>query len=204
MKKILTLAAAAIMMVFATNAYAQLSVGAGYLRASQSTTRGDVQLNAPSNGAYAGVSYNLPIVSGLSIAPGLYYSFLFSNDSEKILSLQYDSSFREHFANIPVYVNYAFPLGPNASLFLFAGPTVQFGLSSKVTVSADSDSIEIDQFKDRDYSRSNVLIGGGLGLNINRFQISAGYDYGLFNLNTADTGAIYRKTYAKVGVAYLF
>ena len=47
-------------------------------------------------------------------------------------------------------------------------------------------------------------IGGGLGLNISKIQITLGYDQGLFNLDTSDDGSKIIKSYAKAGIAYLF
>ena len=77
MKRIITLVAAVVMMAFATNSFAQMSVGAGYLHAGdQVTLKGLDAVEVGMNGAYAGVSYNLPISDLIGVTPGLYYSFL--------------------------------------------------------------------------------------------------------------------------------
>ena len=204
MKRIITLIAAAVMMTIATNSFAQMSVGAGYLHAGdQVTLKGLEPVETGMNGAYAGLSYNLPISDLIGIAPGLYYSLLLSNDSA--LEGLLNAKLREHFVNVPVYLNLGFNIGDNARLFLFAGPTVQLGLISTIEASAGSiSSGKVDRYKDSDYSRTNVLIGGGLGLNLSKIQITAGYDQGLFNLDTSNDGTKWIKRYAKAGIAYLF
>ncbi len=212
MKRIFTLIATAVMMTIATNSFAQMQVGAGFLHSGESissngTDLGDVGMN----GAYAGVSYNLPIAGNFGIAPGLYYSLLMSNESTNIvvpylyLDLDLGSKVREHYVNVPVYFNFGFNLGQSSKLFLFAGPTAQFGIASSSEVSATGiSSGKFDRFKDGNLSRTNLLLGGGLGLNISKVQITLGYDQGLFNLDTADDGTKIIKSYAKAGIAYIF
>ena len=106
---------------------------------------------------------------------------------------------------MPVYLNLGFNIGANSRLFLFAGPTVQLGLVSTVQASAGSlSSGKVNRYKDSDYSRTNVLLGGGLGLNLGKIQITAGYDQGMFNLDTSGDGTKRIKRYAKAGLAYIF
>ena len=203
MKRIITLIAAAVMMTVATNSFAQLSVGAGYLHAGDQITLQGISdpFEVGMNGAYAGFSYNLPISDLIGIAPGLYYSLLMCDDSFEDIPGT-DIKIREHFVNVPVYFNLGFNVGANSRLFLFAGPTVQLGVASKTTYPALSTTH--DNYKDNDYSRTNVLLGGGLGLNLGRFQITAGYDHGMFNLDKSGDGTKRIKRYAKAGVAYRF
>ena len=206
MKRIFTLLAAAVMMTIATNSFAQMQVGAGFLHSNeQITLKGIDPVDVGINGAYAGLSYNLPIAGNFGIAPGLYYSLLMSNESTSVVGINLGSKVREHYVNVPVYLNFGFNLGQNAKLFLFAGPTAQFGVASTTQVSAGSlSSDKIDRYKNGNLSRTNVLLGGGLGLNISKFQITLGYDQGLFNLDTSDDGTKIIKSYAKAGIAYLF
>ena len=203
MKRIITLIAAAVMMTIATNSFAQMSVGAGYLHAGdQITLKGIDPVEVGMNGAYAGVSFNLPISGLLGIAPGLYYSFLYTEDSAFKGAL--GAKVQEHFVNVPAYLNVGFNLGANARFFVFGGPTAQFGIISRAKATVVGQSVDVDRYKEGGYSRTNVLLGGGLGLNISRFQITAGYDQGLFNLNTDNDGTKRIKRYAKAGIAFLF
>ena len=72
MKKIFTTLLAASLMLLGTQAFAQMSVNAGYLNSTQSFSESNSK-SINSNGAYAGVSFNLPISGGLAVAPGVYY-----------------------------------------------------------------------------------------------------------------------------------
>ena len=206
MRRIITLIAAAVMMTIATNSFAQMQVGAGFLHSNESISMKGTDLgDIGTNGAYAGVSYNLPIAGNFGIAPGLYYSLLMSNESTNFVGLDLGSKMREHYVNVPVYFNFGFNLGQSSKLFIFAGPTAQFGIASSSELSAAGvSSGKFDRFKDGNLSRTNVLVGGGLGLNISKIQITLGYDQGLFNLDTADDGTKIIKSYAKAGIAYLF
>ena len=124
MKRIITLIAAAVLMTIATNSFAQISVGAGYLHAGdQITLKGMDPIETGMNGAYAGFSYNLPISGLIGITPGLYYSLLFSNDSA--LEGLLNAKVREHFVNVPVYLN----LGFNLRLILLYNLGIQFCFS---------------------------------------------------------------------------
>lgn len=208
MKKIITILAAAVMMLTASNAFAQIAVGAGYLNA---TDKIDDNSNAL-NGFYAGVSYNIPIAGGLAVAPGVYYSGLFKSGelfSLSLLNTKVDSKLAEHFINVPVNFNYNFELAPDMTAFIFAGPTFQYGLASKTkiegTAAGYSGDKDIDNYDDSDYGKTNVLLGGGVGMNLmDSFQITVGYDYGLMNLYTGNADVKRHKSYIKLGVAYLF
>ena len=197
--------AAAVMMTIATNSFAQMQVGAGFLHSNESISMKGTDLgDIGTNGAYAGFSYNLPVAGTFGIAPGLYYSLLMSNESTSVVGVNLGSKTREHYVNVPVYFNFGFNLGESSKLFIFAGPTAQFGIASSSELSVGASSGKFDRFKDGNLSRTNVLVGGGLGLNISKIQITLGYDQGLFNLDTADDGTKIIKSYAKAGIAYLF
>ena len=210
MKKIITILAAAALMLSASNAFAQIAVGAGYLNATDKVKVGNDDTDANLNGAYAGISFNIPIAGGFAVAPGLYYSALFAKDDIlSVGSLKVDGKTTEHFINVPVNFNLGFDLAPDMTAFVFAGPTLQYGLASKTkvegSVGGNNGDYDIDNYKDgSNYNKMNVLLGGGVGMNLmDTFQITVGYDYGLLDLNKSDD--IKRnKSYIKLGVAYLF
>lgn len=208
MKKVISILAAAVLMLTATNAFAQMSVGAGYLNATDKV--GDNSTNL--NGLYLGASYNIPISGGFAVAPGLYYSGLFKSGeilNTSILNTKVDSKLTEHFVNIPLNFNVNFELAPDMTAFIYAGPTFQYGLSSKTkiegSVAGYNGDKDFDNYGDNtNYSKTNVLLGGGVGMNVNSFQLTVGYDYGLLNLYTGNGDVQRHKSYVKLGVAYLF
>ena len=207
MKKIFTAAIAAVLMLAGTNAFAQISVGAGWINSTMTRTVAGTKLDGePSNGFYVGANYNINLIGGFGVAPGLYYSLLVGKGSSTIGTYNLTTStFTEHALNVPIYFNYGYDL--NGVKFLaFVGPTLQYALSSKYKGTILGADATIDSFKDLDQGPFNVYIGGGLGAEIaSKLQITVGFDYGLLNLykGTLDNTS-YKRYNIKIGVGYLF
>lgn len=199
MKKILSALLAASLMLLGTSAFAQMSVNAGYIN---STLTGE-NATANANGAYAGLSFNIPVAGGLAIAPGVYYSLITGKtlDLGSILS----GNLTEHAVNVPVYLNYGFDIARDSRFFLYGGPTVQYGLSSKVKYEsgAVSATATADNYKNDDYNRLNVYLGGGVGFQAGAIQVAVGYDYGMMNQYKDGSPKMHRSN-LKLGVGFLF
>ena len=203
MKKIFSIVLAAFLMLLGTQAFAQTSVNAGYINSTQTFE------NSPSensNGFYAGVSFNIPIAGGFGIAPGLYYSMI-GNETKNTLDLVIvqitsSSKLREHAINLPVYLNWNSNLARDAGIFVYGGPTLQYGLSSKYVYSEDS---YIDNYEKGGLNRFNVYRGGGVGFNVSNLQITVGYDYGMMNLyDQGERGPKSHRSNLKLGVGFAF
>lgn len=215
MKKLYVFAAALLM----TGALAQaqeLSFGAGYLNSTLTGKyNGSQQNDEAANGIFLGGTFNLPIAGELKLAPGLYYSFLFGKGNGSYLNGAATGSvtFAEHAINVPVYLNYGMNLD-QVDLFIFGGPTFQYGLSSTYKVEGKLSAFginlktggTIDNYKDKDMSPFNIYMGGGLGADFNKMiRVTLGFDYGLLNLYKGDTADTqYNRYNFKLGVAYLF
>lgn len=188
MKKIITLLAA--LAFAAAPAFSQIVPGAGYVNTTFTNKSGSKTTKASHNGFYAGASVNLDLASldGLSLVPGAYLSMVTSTGSDDFIVLSTTSTFTEIDLNVPVYFKYMVGIANDAMVYLFGGPTVQFGLSSKVNVKASSvigdASSDVDMYDpdDAGYNRLNVLIGGGIGMGFKKFSVNIGYDYGLLNV----------------------
>ena len=214
MKKIFATVLAASLMLVATNAFAQLSAGAGYLNASETTTytNGDTKSSttAGMNGFYVGGQYDMPIpaVSGLGIETGVFANFLFGkNHSDGLLGFGAGTtSATDITLNIPVNATFGFDLAGDTNVFAYAGPIFQFGLVNKSTFVLDSDkssSTTTDNYADPDRNRFNLLIGGGIGAQVSGIRITVGVDQSLLNYQVADkyTGSRFQ---LKIGVGYAF
>ena len=204
MKKVIFSLLAASLMLLGTNAFAQISVNAGYLN----STLASKNSTDNANGAYAGITFNIPVAGGFGIAPGVYYSMLTSKDTANIGKLVSTSgTFMEHAINVPVYLNYAFDLARDAKIFVFGGPTAQYGLASTVKYDANvagiSGSGTVSNYDNEDYNRLNVYLGGGIGFGISALQITVGYDYGMMN-QYKNTDASYHRSNLKLGVGFAF
>lgn len=205
MKKFFSTLLAASLMLLGTQAFAQMSVNAGYLNSTLKTS--NTSDNA--NGAYAGVSFNIPIASGLAVAPGVYYSLLTSKETASLGSVFTGSgTFMEHAVNVPVYLNYGIDLARDTKVFLFGGPTVQYGLASQVKYDANvagvSGSKTFNNYDDDDFNRLNVYLGGGLGFQVSALQITVGYDYGMMNQYKGDNAPQCHRSNLKLGVGFVF
>ena len=209
MKKIFSTILTASLMLFGIQAFAQSSVNAGYLNSTQSFANSE---SINSNGAYVGLSYNLPLAGGLSVAPGVYYSFITnsSGGSGTILGVPVTSSstFAEHAVNIPLYLNYGIALARDAKLMIYAGPTAQYGLASttklKGGVGSETADETFNNYDNTSYTRFNVYLGGGVCFQAAKFLVNVGYDYGMMNLFKGDNATQTHRSNIKIGVGYLF
>ena len=200
MKKVLSTLLAASLMLLGTQAFAQVSVNAGYLNSTLATENS----SANANGAYAGLSFNLPLAGGIAVAPGVYYSMISGKSLD--LGTIATGTLTEHAVNVPVYLNYNVGLSRDTKFFVFGGPTLQYGLASNVKYSSGllDGSLTTDNYKNSDYNRMNVYLGGGLGMNAGGFIVTVGYDYGMMNQYKGDNAASCHRSNLKIGVGYEF
>ena len=86
MKKLFASVLVGAMMLMGTNAFAQLSVGGGYINSTETSTytvgNTSTSSKADLNGFYVGGQYNIKLVKGLGVAPGLYFSGLFGKRTD--------------------------------------------------------------------------------------------------------------------------
>lgn len=204
MKKILTSLLAASLMLLGTQAFAQMSVNAGYLNSTLATKNSSDN----ANGAYAGVSFNIPVAGGLAVAPGIYYSFLTSKETAALGSIASGSgTFMEHAVNVPVYLNYGIDLARDTKVFVYGGPTLQYGLASTVNYEGNvlgvSGKASSNNYDNENFNRMNVYLGGGLGFGIGSLLVTVGYDYGMMNQYKNTDTACHRSN-LKLGVGFAF
>ena len=206
MKKVFSILLAASLMLLGTQAFAQMSVNAGYLNSTLKTGNADPS-NA--NGAYAGVSFNVPIAGGLGIAPGVYYSMITSKNTSNVGNIfSASGTFAEHAINVPLYLNYGIDLARDTNVFIFGGPTAQYGLASTVktdvNVAGASGSHKTSNYDNDNYNRFNVYLGGGIGFQVSAIQITVGYDYGMMNQIKGDNAPKSHRSNLKLGLGFVF
>ena len=210
MKKIISTLLAASLMLLGTQAFAQVSVNAGYLNSTQSFSNSNLK-SINSNGAYVGLTFNIPVAGGFGIAPGVYYSMITNKNGADgvILGIPASASatFMEHAVNAPLHLNWGVDLARDTKLFIFAGPTFQYGIASKTRLQGGVAGISGDKtynnYEDDDYNRFNIYAGGGVGMKVAGIQITVGYDYGVMNLYDDDDLKTHRSN-IKIGLGYAF
>ena len=205
MKKVIFTLLAASLMLLGTNAFAQMSVNAGYLNSTLATSNSSDN----ANGAYAGFSFNVPLAGGLAIAPGVYYSFLTSKETAALGTIASGSgTFMEHAVNVPVYLNYGIDLARDAKVFVFGGPTLQYGLASTVQYEGNvlglSGSSTVNNYDNENFNRMNVYLGGGVGFGAGPLLITVGYDYGMMNQYKGDNATQCHRSNLKLGLGFAF
>ena len=205
MKKIFSTLLAATLMLLGTQAFAQMSFNAGYLNSTLATKNNSDN----ANGAYAGISFNIPVAGGLAVAPGVYYSLLTSKETAALGSVASGSgTFMEHAINVPVYLNYGIDLARDSRFFIFGGPTVQYGLASTVKYEGNvlgvSGSSTHNNYDNENFNRLNVYLGGGVGFTVAGIQLHVGYDYGMMNQYKGDNATPCHRSNLKLGVGFCF
>ncbi len=191
MKKIITTLIAASMMLAGTSAFAQISVGVGYLGSPEklSATNMDLSKSFYMNGLYAGIDNTFQFDQNMGMSVGVYYVYSAASAASMFETLELvkgvvKGTLNEHFINIPFNLKFGADIQEGLRAFFFVGPTVSCGLSSKVRVNAfDIIKGDIsDNYKHDYFERFDLLFGAGAGLDIaDHFRLKAGYDFGLFN-----------------------
>ena len=210
MKRIITTIFAACLALAGTTVFAQnMAVEAGF---GLSTTKFDYTLghtNADLYGGTLGISYEIPVVEGtLGFAPGLQFGY-FTKSDVNIYNYANVSSTETYLA-APLDFNLHMNLSGDMKLLVFAGPTLDLGLTSRVKEKSTSVEYDIYSGKLSDYTkytRYDVLVGGGLGLDVmDAVRFSVRYDYGLVNRNGGSTSNLLEihRSQLKLGVAFLF
>jgi len=148
------------------------------------------------NGIKIGLTTELPIKNDFSLLAGVLYNLVYSDklsnypNSTQVNSLSYG-----HFLSVPIMANYNFPVTKDLKFIGFAGPTLNLGLSqarnSISTVSTISTSYT-DLYKSSVLNRLDLQVGVGAGVQFRKYQLKAGYDYGLLNVNKL-SGNLYQK-----------
>ncbi len=212
MKQHLTILLTALTMLAGTSVFAQnVVVEAGFGLSSTSFKALDYKIaNADLFGGTLGVSYNMPLgTSGLGFAPGLRFGY-FTKSGIEAFEIA-NVSLTETYLEVPLDFNFSFPISEDTKLLLLAGPTFDVGLTSRIKEKTTGVEYDIYSGSLKDYtkySRFDVLLGGGLGIDVmDAVRFSVRYDYGVLNRNAGIlTGGLVKvhRGQLKLGVGLLF
>ena len=179
---------------------AKSGIEVGYLNTMYNLkAAGDTESADPLNGFYAGFTNDIKLIAGLSIQPGLYYSYGEHKDlDEEVGGISFTGTQSEHNLNIPINVKYSFGILPILKIHVFVGPTLSVGLASSYNMRLNGDfmgqtldgnvrySNYTGKFKSNNLSeevetainsampassmsRFDVMIGGGIGIDLFKF-----------------------------------
>ena len=167
------------LLLITWHANAQLGINAGWLNKSHSFKSDDISYS-PSNGFFAGVDLDLYLDDLFVIAPGVQFSFAESND---LMLLTNDGalfgSVQEMALSLPVKTRYLLDFSDDFMLYPFVDAALEYGLRSLYKTQENG---EIDLYKDADFKKWDVKVGGGLGVQLFEcIKLECGYDFGLIN-----------------------
>ena len=235
--KIIAVAVAGIFLTLDMSAGNGVEIGYLHSSYRTNLNSDEMKTASPMSGFQVGLMKDMNIVAGLSLQSGLTYSYLNSAEKEEVPMFNITGSYTEHMLNIPIQVKYTFDIIPAFGVYVFAGPTLSLGLAAttKLSVSGSiagntlegnlkynaytnklkSDNIPdeyvnlVNQYlpQDRVMNRFDVLMGGGVGVNIIKFvTVKGGFDYGLLNRlkgDLANAGKLNRmQYYISVGLTF--
>lgn len=108
-----------------------------------------------------------------------------------------DGTLNAFYGQLPIHIGYRFNIGDASSFFVQAGPTLGVGLwGSKIEWYGGGSTNYFDVAK-----RFDLGVGGRVGVEFSKFQISAGANYGVLE---AFDGVGGHNLSINLGLAYMF
>lgn len=166
------------------------------------------------DGIRIGGTAEFGLKKNFSLLTGVLYNFVYSNKLQGYPnsdSVVYKTL--GHFVDIPLRVTYTYPITKNMKIFAFGGPNFNIGLfQNQQTTSTLTDALNqlngVKPGKSELYSESiinrlNLQIGLGGGIQWKKYQLKAGYDFGLNKLNRTGTGTVNQSGWY-ISLAYEF
>ncbi|MDP4238637.1 MAG: outer membrane beta-barrel protein [Bacteroidota bacterium] len=149
------------------------------------------------NGIHLGATVEYDLKNQFSLLTGALYNLVYSDKIQiypKSTSITYVTW--GHSLDIPIRLTYTQPLSRTLKVFGFAGPNINIGLYQSTKTTSDVSYIPSkfsDLYKDAVLNRLNFQLGAGGGVQWKKYQLKAGYDFGINNLNRLGTGNMYQK-----------
>lgn len=200
-KSILSLVAVVALSLMGTGAFAQSSIGIFNGARSFASKVDGADKTESTAGSTFGISYehNTRLGSLLGVSAGVDLGVFGANDFFDIK----DYTVVESYIDIPIRGKVFIPLGNSVDLNVFAGFVPSYCLGSWGKVDKDDDAT--NRFKDNeDHKRFDVMLGGGVGLDIiKHIKLAASFDFGVLDRNASDA-IQYHQGVLKFTAAYIF
>jgi len=143
-----------------------------------STFGGDVK-NTKSVMRYQfGITADVALTENLYILTGLDLQTKGTKQNPKA---QPAVKYNPMYLQLPVHIGYKFDIGSDIRLVVNAGPYAAYGIGGKIR----SEGEKLSAFGSDRLKRLDYGIGGGVGVELRKFVIHAGYDFGLANISDA-------------------
>ena len=189
MKKVTLIIAAALVMLFANNAQAQLGVNIGYAPQTTTVTSGSSSSSSDMNGFFAGVNYNHILSGNIGVSFGGQVRYNTKTSSTSILSATTTTKETQLLVDVPVLFNFAIPMGSDARIALFAGPVFSYVLKGNTNISENvlNTSTDYNWYGENSNNSQFDLMGAaGAALEFKTFRLFGGYRMGFLDLDKRD------------------
>lgn len=204
MKKIFAFVAATVL--FAGLASAQLGIHVGYAPQTYKTTFSysgfEGHDTTSMTGFFVGIDYNYNISGDLGVCIGIQGRYNTHSEETTVLSVTTKSASNQMILDVPILFNYGLNLTDDIRLTVFAGPTFNYALNGKTTITVGSNETESDWYDDNsDLNRFDVAGTLGVNLTFNGIRLFGGYNMGLMNLSSDDNTTMKGSNWF-IGVGY--
>ncbi|HLP06117.1 MAG TPA: outer membrane beta-barrel protein [Paludibacter sp.] len=156
------------------------------------------------NGLKIGLTTEYPLKNDFSLLSGILYNVVYSDKLQG-----YSMSKSVHYIsfgqslNLPVHLFYTYAINKNLKFSAFTGPTLSFGLSQSQGVISTYNGVSpvydiptsyTSNLYNSTLNRLNLHIGVGGGVQLKKYQLKSGYDWGVLNSSKSSTlGNLYQK-----------
>lgn len=184
MKKILSIAAVAAMMLFAGKANAQITLHAGWQNATVKLEGMGSSWSHDYSGFYAGATYDYDLgMASIFVTPGAELSYCtYSEEGESADQID---------LRIRLWGRWNKNLTEDIVFGVFAGPSINIGIGGELYSDAD------------DISRFDLGLTFGAQIRYNKIGIEGGYNLGLLNRYSGEYDATIKFSTLFFGLNYI-
>lgn len=189
MKKVFSIAAVAIAMLFAGTTQAQknnLTVNIGYAPQTFNTVttilNTDTKTSMDMTGFFAGVGYTSAVTPNLGLTVGLQARYNYGNEENSLLKFNHT----QFLVDVPVMLSFGIQMGNDIRLGIFAGPAFNFAVQGKTEIvgKISGNDDDEDWYEDGDdRQRFDISGAAGLSLQFRTVRLYGGYRMGFLDLN---------------------
>ena len=183
MKRTIKFAMFAALLALAGSLSAQTMINGGFKLTLLQTNKQDVDVYG---GYYAGFTQNVILSRHVGVAPGIYFNHISGEKESTVAGATLHSNLNENAIAIPVPINLMMHITDVSFFYLFAGPEINMGLSSKSEWRlGDSETrTTYDLYEDGvpgELGRFNISWIGGVGGKFDFLNVNLGLSGNMFN-----------------------
>ena len=186
---------------FAVNSQIEIEGGLNLSNQSSKTDGEKNDTDTKMNpGFNLGAVYRVELSNNLHFLPGLVWN----TRGSRYVSGGSTNSLNLNYVTIPLNFRIHFDVSSNLKAFINAAPYVGFAISGSNRYK-DSDEKEVEKVDFSDdfgYNRLDYGLNFGFGVDLDKFTVSAGYDFGIANIIRIPSGADFKENNSTLKVTF--